>query len=193
MKMNEINKIYSDKVAEYLAKGYTIHPVSMGGSQGEICKIDLYKGDELIRIWMSDESCRWSDPNCYREGYRAISVGKWMYPTSMSDRYNDTVWYKELEVLEEIRFYPINNGKCYIDDLQVALNIQNLRRSRYRDKSYVNGRAFIVITDEKKAIARKYLMRKHGYKRVNSDKIGMRIDEYGKYHIMYNNRDYVLK
>lgn len=46
----EIQKAYTEKVNEYLAKGMQINTGTMSGSQGEICKIDLTDGSSIYRI-----------------------------------------------------------------------------------------------------------------------------------------------
>ena len=50
MNQNDINRAFTEKVAELLSRGYQIHPGTMGGSQGEIAHVDLYKDDEIIRV-----------------------------------------------------------------------------------------------------------------------------------------------
>lgn len=41
MKYADINKRFSEIVTEYLNKGYTFNTATMGGSQGEVAKVDL--------------------------------------------------------------------------------------------------------------------------------------------------------
>ena len=49
MNQNDINRAFTKKVTELLDRGYQIYPSTMGGSQGEIAHVDLYRGDEIIR------------------------------------------------------------------------------------------------------------------------------------------------
>ena len=42
MNPNDVNRAFTEKVAELLGRGYQIHPGTMGGSQGEIAHVDLY-------------------------------------------------------------------------------------------------------------------------------------------------------
>ena len=37
-------------MAELLAKGYVLHPETMSGSQGEIGRVDLTNGSEILRV-----------------------------------------------------------------------------------------------------------------------------------------------
>ena len=75
MKAKDIEKIYTAKVAEYLAKGYTINPATMSGHQGEIAKIDLKKGDEIIRILLDRAHCWDREENFKIEGV-VLRVGR---------------------------------------------------------------------------------------------------------------------
>lgn len=50
MKYDAIYKVFTDKVNKYLENGYMFRLSSMGGHQGEIGKVDLFKGNELIMI-----------------------------------------------------------------------------------------------------------------------------------------------
>lgn len=52
MKRTELDVIFTNKVNEYLARGYVFNTNTMSGSQGEIAHVDLRKGDEILRIVM---------------------------------------------------------------------------------------------------------------------------------------------
>ena len=41
MNQNDINRAFTEKVAELLSRGYQIYPGTMGGSQGEIAHVDF--------------------------------------------------------------------------------------------------------------------------------------------------------
>ena len=56
MKYADINKRFTEIVAEYISKGYTINTASMRGSQGEIAKVDLTNGTEIIRVMVNNFS-----------------------------------------------------------------------------------------------------------------------------------------
>ena len=65
MTMNDIRRIYTQKVAELLAQGYQINPETMNGSQGEMAHIDLTNGAEILRVLI--ETC-----GSYGESYGDI-------------------------------------------------------------------------------------------------------------------------
>lgn len=57
----DIENLYTDTIKEYLEKGYRIYYSTMGGSQGEIAKIDLTNDKEVIRILLESKN------ECYRD------------------------------------------------------------------------------------------------------------------------------
>ena len=50
MKYIDINQKFTAKVAEYIAKGYTINTATMSGSQGEVAHVDLTDGKQVVRV-----------------------------------------------------------------------------------------------------------------------------------------------
>ena len=50
MKYIDINQNFTAKVAEYIAKGYTINTATMSGSQGEVAHVDLTDGKQVVRV-----------------------------------------------------------------------------------------------------------------------------------------------
>ena len=97
MKFRQIEAIYTEKVAEYIAKGYTVNASTMSGHQGEIAKIDLRKGDEIIRVMLDTERCSFHSAV-------VIIVGR-----NTDDRIAkstelhsyDTIWNNLLEIIEK--------------------------------------------------------------------------------------------
>lgn len=49
MKMNDIEKRFTEITSEYIAKGFTFSQ-TMSGHQGEIMKVDLTDGNKIIRV-----------------------------------------------------------------------------------------------------------------------------------------------
>ena len=66
MNQNDINRAFTEKVAELLGRGYQIYPGTMGGSQGEIAHVDLYRGDEIIRVLLDRTIGRGEKPDGVR-------------------------------------------------------------------------------------------------------------------------------
>ena len=98
MKYAEINKRYTEIVAEYMAKGYTVNTTTMGGSQGEIAHLDLTDGREIIRI-LVDSFHEWTDTSL--DGVE-IRVGR--AAAEIKPNYSEchqTIWNNRLEVLRD--------------------------------------------------------------------------------------------
>ena len=104
MNQNDINRAFTEKVTELLSRGYQIYPGTMGGSQGEIAHVDLYKGDEIIRVLLNRTIGRGEKP----DGIRLI-VGRNTDRIRMNcfDTLGNTIWNNRLEILSEIEFCQI--------------------------------------------------------------------------------------
>ena len=108
MKYADINRRFTEIVAEWLAKGYSINTASMSGSQGETAKIDLTDGKEIVRILVD----RFSDYAANVEGVEII-VGKAL-DADVRPNNNDnwaTLWNNRLEVLQQERFFKIGENR----------------------------------------------------------------------------------
>lgn len=133
MTKTELNTLFTAKVNNYLAKGYTFHLTSMSGSQGEVGKVDLTNGEEIIRILLTKGSEHSDDYSIYFSNVYTITVGRATDHTPYEDSWN-TIWNHKLEVLEEEKFYSASN--CSDCDLLVtyeeALANQEKHRARYK-------------------------------------------------------------
>lgn len=165
MKYADINKRYTEIVAEHIGKGYIINSTSMGGSQGETCKIDLTNGAEIIRIMVDT----FSDWNVNLKGVEII-VGRALDPDvkpHSSSGWN-TLWNNRLEILFTERFYEIGEDcrhGTYYGTEEDAKAAAALKLKRYiartggrRTKSF-NGRVAIEI-------AKRIIRREFGVKRI---------------------------
>ena len=125
MNQNDINCAFTEKVTELLDRGYQIYPGTMGGSQGEIAHIDLYKGDEIIRVLLDRMSGYGEKP----DGIRLV-VGRNTDHIRMNhfDTLGNTIWNNHLEIFSEIEFCQI--GENYYTDMETGKVIQEKRDAR---------------------------------------------------------------
>ena len=106
MKFAEINEIFSAKVAEYLNNGYVIHPYTMAGHQGEIAKVDLNNGHEVVRIWLEEKH---AEGVFFRHGV-VLTIGRTTdekLVDTRNYRWSDTMWSNRLEVVEQFCFWQM--------------------------------------------------------------------------------------
>ena len=127
MNQNDINRAFTERVTELLSRGYQIYPGTMGGSQGEIASVDLYKGDEIIRVLLDHSAGHGEKP----DGIRLI-VGRNTDRIRMNcfDKLGNTIWNNHLAILSEIEFCQI--GENYYTDAETGRAIQKKRDARRR-------------------------------------------------------------
>ena len=151
MNQNDINRAFTEKVTELLNRGYQIYPGTMGGSQGEIASVDLYKGDEIIRVLLEHSAGHGEKP----DGIRLI-VGRNTDRIRMNcfDKLGNTIWNNHLEILSEIEFCQI--GENYYTDAESGRAIREKRDARRRARRETIRRD---LPDAFKCAALKYVQR----------------------------------
>ena len=117
MKFEQINRRFTEKVAELLSQGYIMNSTTMGGSQGEIAKVDLTDGKKIVRVMLSTEH-DWE-----RIGDRFYTFDKVILTVGVntdkvrihgSDRFCDTIWNQHLADITTEEFYQIGRrGNWY--------------------------------------------------------------------------------
>lgn len=175
MKFESINKRFTEKVAAWMAKGYYINSSTMGGSQGEISKIDLTDGNEIIRILLTQESkFEKSGPMAFhRIDVVTLTVGRALeenhvYPNS--SRTWDTLWNNRLDVLETEDFYKIDesyDGEAWYGTKEEACKANDKRLARYNSKSSEKP----VESAKAKEILLKAIRKRPGMKSVRPGEI----------------------
>lgn len=201
MKFADINRRYTEIVAEWLAKGYTINTATMGGSQGEIAKVDLTDGHEIIRIFAETFSNVHTDSLCGIE----ITVGRYdanydnsgLLPNREAGL--DIIWNVRLKVLSNERFYKLGtnckSGESYYgswSEAEAAKRRHLVRRSR-KERKYEPKQ---FTSDQAKEIGKRIIRRQCGVKRIREDDIKVSYSMNGNhkvYCVHYGNMSYQLK
>lgn len=194
MKYSEINKRYTEIVTEYMNKGYTINTASMSGSQGEIAKIDLTDGAEIIRILIGSfhEYNDWGT-----EGIE-ILVGKVTDDVKPnSNNHMSTIWNDHLEIIHQERFYQIGTyGTDFYGSKEEAERANKIRSERWKFRRR-NGAEFTQFNSKKAIeIAEKIIRTKMNYKRINISEIKITkciAKDVIYYAVSYHNGTYRLK
>ena len=190
MKFIDINKRYSEIVAEYMNKGYTINTASMSGTQGEVAKIDLTNGVEIIRIKI-DTFFSWDDVYQY-EGYEIV-VGKStdnVKPNS-NDTFN-TIWSSHLEVIHSERFYEIGTKRKndFYGTKEEAAKASAIRYERYNNRENAENKC--VDSEKAMEIAERIVRNKMGFKRINKADVKITKSRRG-YVVSYRSKTYALR
>ena len=151
MKFAEINKRYTEIVTDYINRGYTIHTGTMSGSQGDIAKIDLTDGKEIIRIVIYSN---------YTVSYHVIgiTVGKATDNVRVNDNSHcDIIWNQNLNIIAEYNFYEIGNNSNWYGTKEDA-NKQHLKAVERMNNRHVDNEK--ILSEYAKTIACKIINKK---------------------------------
>jgi len=195
MDRNELNRIFTGKVTELIAQGYQINAGSMRGSQGEIAKVDLRKGDEIIRVMMVQNS-GWGS-GCDYNGIFEIIIGR--NTDRIWDNWGDTIWSNHLEIISQIGFARITDN--YFVPLEEAREMVDKRHARWRAKQVSDRRN---LGEAYKSIALRYVQKQLRMKscklseiesvtRVNRSKWGEATPELYGYEIIARGKRFLIK
>lgn len=189
MKYADINKRYTEIVSEYIAKGFTVNTATMSGSQGEVAKIDLTDGSEIIRVLIRD----FSDYGNTEGGYEIV-VGTAMDKVNPHepDKMRYIIWNDHLGVHYVERYYSLGgyrNNDIYGTE-QEAREAYQLRLSRFLNRERKNPK----YTPSVKAmqIAQRIVREKMGYQRVTASEVKLNKDSRGRYIVSYKRKTYRL-
>ena len=160
----ELNKIFSDKAAELIRKGYVIDLGGMSGHQGEIGKVVFKKGNDYYVLVMESK-------NAYAEGiyteHYVIRFGK--YTEKVDKIALDTwftFWLERFDTIWSLEFVKIsNNYFTTIEEAKVANQkwierCQNNRSNRIEEVSSKYNAVILACVRKQK-----------GYKTVKASEI----------------------
>jgi len=141
MKFEQINRKFTEAVSDLIAKGYVINTATMSGSQGEVGKVDLTDGKEIIRVVLDNFGkpvVRLNDKFYRLEGLELIvgRVTDQVIPNSQDTW--QTAWTSNLEVLSSEVFYEIGrqhrDGSKWYGTREEAIDQQDKEAERYRTR-----------------------------------------------------------
>ena len=155
MTLNDINRIFTEKVSELIAQGYQINPYTMSGSQGEIAHIDLMKDDEILRVYMEHVN----DFGKSYNGYMVIRVGR-NTDTIRNGWAFATIWNNHLEILSEIRLAKITDN--YFTTPEEGAKAARKRLERWKRNNEDVKRE--LVGDAYKMIALRHVRKQRGMK-----------------------------
>lgn len=123
----ELDQIFSEKVAELLKKGYIIYTDKMAGSQGEIAKVIFRKDGEIYALFM--DSYHVDYDNRYGEEIR-INFGK--FPGESWS----IVWLNQVEISWSLSVIKMSDN--YFVTPELAEEANRVSRDRYKQRMTFN-------------------------------------------------------
>ena len=143
MNKNDVSRIYTAKIAELLSAGYQINPWTMSGSQGEIAKVDLTNGSEIIRV-LVEKSCEFPAREIV-----TITIGRAV------EQEGRIIWNHRLEVCSQIKFAQI--AEDYYTTYDEGVKIEEKRAQRFARCANLPSPD---LSDAYKMIALRWIQRK---------------------------------
>ena len=174
MKFAEVNARFTNKVAEYIAKGYVINTATMNGSQGEIAKVDLTNGKEIIRVNLEtvhgheDALEELDGKDFWYDGVK-LTVGRATddLKPNVSDTWQ-TFWSNRIEVLCEEVYYRAGWNDEVLITREEAIEAWKKRCSRFH-KHMEDGAVKEDITAVAAPIVHSFVRRQPKCSRVKLD------------------------
>lgn len=160
----DIEKLFTEKVAQYIADGYTVNATTMSGHQGEVCKLDLRKGNEVVRILVDKRHEGW------QEIYYLL-VGK--STGTLNGGLLDIIWNNRLEEIERHDFYVISDvhpGKIVLGTAEEAKAAWDKRLDRFAMNPKYND-CVTELCDECKKVAYHIVRKRDGFKSIKMSDI----------------------
>ena len=114
MTIQDINKFFTSCLRVYLLAGYTINAGTMSGTQGELAKVDLTDGKEIVRAYIG--KFHEYDKENISKSYDGLEIVVGRLKEKDIREYMKefgcpTIWNKELEVITRYRAYSV--GMCW--------------------------------------------------------------------------------
>lgn len=127
MTIKEINKLFTDKMIEYVNNGYIVNTNTMGGTQGEQAMVDLTNGEYIIRLYIDIKSE--SLINHLHIIAERIKMRK-----KFKRGWDNTIWNGDNEVIFDKSFIEIDYGRYYVDEESDEYKqIKAKRKQRYEN------------------------------------------------------------
>lgn len=204
MRLKDISRITTEIAQEYIGRGYYFSN-TMSGHQGEIYKVDLTNGEEVIRIVVDDGTTRFKNKDKEYD-FEKADVVYILVECFTNEKLNRTLWNGKGEEINYFEFYKINRyfcGEDYIvtDCYNEYKEIVKKQNERLKNKPMTN--IDMVALDNKKASRLlKIVNSRKGYKSVRKSQIkGMKtyVNRYNKrkyYYIIIDgkqNLDLIIK
>lgn len=191
MKYADINRRYTEIVAEYISKGYAINTATMSGSQGEVAKVDLTNGKEIVRVMLNTF---FNHGDLWLEGIE-LAVGRCTDSTvpNSSNDYN-TFWSSNSEIIFSEKFFEIgskHSREKFYGTEEEAANAREIYFQRARVRGYRSSTPEVDITERALEIAKRIATTRLGVRRIRRCDLRI-VNRGGKYTVYYGQKSYRL-
>lgn len=164
----ELNKMFTDKVIEYVNKGYIINPNSFKGSDGT-ARVDLVKGDSFIRVYLRTES-NWKENYDYMV---ILTVGEKKMDKRLQKKIvdKDSVWTSDLTTIEEQKIIKLYSKNTFYVTEKEYNDMRDKIKTRFKNKSGYYGYEEINLNDKAIDIVFPYIKRQPRCKSIKKKDI----------------------
>ena len=187
----DIDRAFTEVIGKYIANGYITYTATMGGSQGEIGRIDVTNdgGKTVYRIRMDkDYNAKLNADDKYGY-YKAIVVEVRKYVNGV-DFNHTTIWNDKGTVVENYVWYEVRDDKVFTTDKEFVREVGAKRTARWRRfEERVDGvdRIFTNATITDKLMT--YINNTKGFKAVRRRDIKDVWRRGNRYYIDFKNRE----
>lgn len=196
MKFVDINKRYTDLIANYITAGYHFNTVTMSGSQGEIARVDLTDGNEIVTIYI-DSFSDWSNSSDLK-GIQICIARVGQQDELIPDCHEGfrTLWLSHAEVEFCERYYQVGHDANWYVTEKEAEAAAAKQYERYTRRPHQYGCKTTKITNPKAIeLAKQYLISNHVGKRIDVRYMEVKktFDHgYTRWYIVYKGKFYSL-
>lgn len=180
MFMQDIERLFTEKVSEYLRAGYIFSTETMRDSQGEHCKVDLKKENHFIRVRLWN----FSEMNGNGISLEVLSSeGEGIVKHGI-------VWNSDLEEVEIQKFYRVSRWKEFFacESDYAKAQVGEKRYARYKARAEHPKQ----LPEKAKAIILPYVRRMKGFKSAKLADVDVVLKVDGHYEASVRGRRVVL-
>lgn len=186
----DINKMFTAEVSKYLALGYHFNTSTMNASEGELGKVDLTDGKEVVRVLLRTFSKDW-DKRGVELIVGRVAEKEEVRPDVAYSR--NSIWNGRLEQTSNQRFYEVNGygdpDKFYGTEAD-AEAVSKVRMRRYAQRP--NRQNKDMTSAQIIKIAVPFIRRKLGIKNVDKKRVEVFRTPDHRYIISYRGTGYQL-
>ena len=188
----DIDRAFTEVINKYFVNGYVAHTATMGGTQGEVGKIDVTNdgGKTVYRIMLyKDYAKKLNDDDKYgHERAMIVEVRKYVRGV---DFHHDTIWNDRGEGIEYYEWYEVDDEKVFTNNRNFLREIKAKRFGRYRrwyrDFNDIANRALNNATITDKLMT--YINNTKGFKAVKKRDIKNVWRDGKRYFVEFKNRE----